>query len=135
MAEAYKIGYRSRDSRTQMHGVRLGQTRSEGLVLISAVTPYMTQTHQYVCLSCVDCRIIVKPYPTLRAVRTHIGKSPVCLTAGLGVKVVELQTRPTDAMVDGTGAARPSQDLRHQPPGRRMFCKKSRTRDILYIYI
>ena len=31
----------------------------------------------------------------------HIGKSPKCLTSGLGVKdsEIELETRPTDAMV------------------------------------
>ena len=40
-----------------------------------------------------------KPNPTFRAVRTHICKSPVCKTASLGVKQVELETRPTDAMV------------------------------------
>ena len=74
--------------------------------------------------------MFVTPYPTLtgRAVRTHIGKSPVCQAAGLGVKVAKMETRPTDAMMGGTGAAEPAQDLLHKPPagGRRMFCKKSR---------
>ena len=32
-----------------------------------------------------------------------VGKSPVCQVAGLGVKKHELETRPTDAMVCGTG--------------------------------
>ena len=54
---------------------------------------------------------LLQPYPTLRAVKTHIGKSPVCLATCLGVKEVELETRPTDAMVGGAGAAEPVPDL------------------------
>ena len=34
--------------------------------------------------------------------------------AGLGVKEVQLETRPTDAMVVATGAAGPAPDLRPQ---------------------
>ena len=63
--------------------------------------------------------MFVTPYPTLRA--------PKCLAAGLGVKEVELETRPTDAMVGGMGASGPAQDLQHQLSGRRIFifyCKK-----------
>ena len=40
----------------------------------------------------------------------------------LEVKEVEMETRPTDAMVGDTGAAGPAQDLQHQPPGRHMPC-------------
>ena len=78
--------------------------------------------------------MFVQPYFTLRAVRTQIGKPPVSLAAGLGplgVTEVELETRPTDAMVGGTGAAGPAPDLRNQTPGGRIFCKKSWTRDLL----
>ena len=63
----------------------------------------MTQTHLFVCVNCVDCGMFVTPCPTVRAVGTHIGKSPICLVAGLGVKEVELETRPTDATVGCTG--------------------------------
>ena len=51
--------------------------------------------------------MFVTPYSILRAVRTYIGKSPICLAAGLGMQE-GLETRPTDAMVGGTGAARPA---------------------------
>ena len=84
----------------------------------------MTQTHRFVCVRYVDTGMIFTSYPTLRAIRTHISKSPKCRAAGLGVKEVELETRPTDAMVGDTGAAWPAQDLRQQLPGRRMFCEK-----------
>ena len=51
--------------------------------------------------------MFVMSYPRLRALRTHIpvGKSSVCQEAGLGVKEVKLEIRPTDAMMGGTGAA------------------------------
>ena len=40
--------------------------------------------------------MFVTPYPTLRAVKTHIAKSPVCLAADLGMKeVAKLETRPS----------------------------------------
>ena len=110
-----------RNSRTQVCGMLPGLTRSVGLVLISAVTLFMTQTHQYVCAGYVDRGMFVTPYPTLRAVKTRSGKSPVCEPAGLGVKEVELELWPTDAMVGGKGTAGPAPDLRHQPPCRRIF--------------
>ena len=43
-------------------------------------------------------------YLTLRAVRTHIGKSPAFLAASIRVKEIELETRCSDAMVGGAGA-------------------------------
>ena len=68
--------------------------------------------------------MFITPYSTLRAFKTHISKSPVCLAAGLGVKEVKLETRPTDAILGCTGAAGPALDLRNQTPGRRIFVKK-----------
>ena len=63
----------------------------------------MTQTHQFVFVGCVDRgydgHMFVMPYPTLRAARMHMGKSPTCPAAGLGVKEVKMETRPTDSMV------------------------------------
>ena len=109
-------------------GMRSGRTRSVKLVSILAFTLFMTQTHRFVCVSCADRGVFVMPYPTLRTVRRNIGKSPVFLAAGLGVKKVVLETRPTDAMVGCTGAAGSATPT----PGQRMICKKSRTRDILY---
>ena len=140
VAEGCKLGSQvsapEHKSVAMWHAIRSDSfSPTVGLVLISAVTLFMTQTHRFVCVSCVDRGLFVAPYPILRAVRTHIGKSPVCLAAGLGVKEVELETRPTDAMVGCTGAAGPAQDLQHQCPSpiRRMFCKKRRTKDILDI--
>ena len=46
----------------------------------------------------MDRGIFVTPFHKLRAVKTQIGKSPVCWAAGLGVNEVELETRPRDAM-------------------------------------
>ena len=37
-------------------------------------------------------------YPTLTAVRTHIGKSPVCLAARMGIKEIKLEILLCDAM-------------------------------------
>ena len=75
--------------------------------------------------------MFVTPFPTRRAIKTHIGKSSVCWATGFGVKEVELETRPIDAMVGGTGAAGPAQDLLHQPPGRRIHFKKVGLRIII----
>ena len=110
MAEAYTIGYMGSNSKMQVRATAWRETRldsSVGLVLILAVTLIMTQTHRFVCASCVQSRrgMFDTPYPTLRA--------PVCRVAGLGVKEVKLETRPTDAMVGSTGAAWQSPDLRH----------------------
>ena len=80
------------------------------------------------------------PYPTLRALKTYIGKCPVCLVACLGVKEGELETRLTDAMVSGTGPGLGQHricDTNSQVHV--FFVKTSRTRDILgilqYIYV
>ena len=127
VAEAYKIGYKCCNSRKLVCGMRFCRTRSVWLVLLLAITLFMTQPHLFVCFSCV---MFVTPYHTLRAVRTNIGKFPSCQAAGLGVKEVELEIRPTEAMVGCTGVAGPAQDLWYQPPGRRIFLKKGRTRDI-----
>ena len=82
-------------------------------VLMSAVMILMTPTQLFVCVSCVDRGVLVTPNPTLRAVKTHICKSPVCQAAGLGVKEVELEARPTVAIVGCVGAAGPAPNLRH----------------------
>ena len=44
--------------------------------------------NRFVFVSCVDRGMCITPYPTLRAVRTHIqvGKTPDCQAAGLSVK-------------------------------------------------
>ena len=51
------------------------------------------------------------------------------------VVCVELETRPTDAMVGCSGAAGPAPDLRHQTPGRRIFFVKAVGLRIYYLYV
>ena len=92
MAKPYKTGIGAATPKRECMACNLVRLVQSGLVLILAVTLVMTQTHQFVCVSCVDRGMFVMPYPTLRAVRTHIGKSLVCRAAGLGVKEVELET-------------------------------------------
>ena len=41
----------------------------------------------------------------------------MCKAAGMGLRTIVLETRPTDTMVGGSGAAGTVPDLRHQPPG------------------
>ena len=89
-----------------------------------------TRRDQFVCAGFVESsRGILRPYPqselsTRTLASLHWQTVAVCLAAGLGVKEVELETSPTDAMVGGTGAAGPAPDLQHQPHGRRIFIVK-----------
>ena len=86
VTEGYKLGSQVSGSEMHFSGMLFGQTRSVRLVLVLVVMIFMT--HRFVCVSCVDSGMFVMPDPTLRAVRTHIGKFPLCLAAGLGVKEV-----------------------------------------------
>jgi hypothetical protein len=56
-------------------------------------------------------------YPTERSTNMHVAKTPLCRVAGMGVKTVVVETRATDTMVGGSGAAGPVPELQHQPPG------------------
>ena len=83
MAEAYTIGYMGSKSKMHVRATAWRETRldsSVGLVLILAVTLIMTQTHRFVCASCVESSrgVFVTPYLILRA--------PVCRAAVLGLK-------------------------------------------------
>ena len=96
----------------------------------------MTQIHRYVCVCCEERGAFTSVFPSVRVAKTHIGKSPACLVAGLGIQALE--TRQTVTMVDGCGAAGPSPDLRHQPTGPTRMRKKQEqgyTIDILCISI
>ena len=80
----------------------------------------------------------VRPYPTLRAVKMYIGKSPVCRAAVLGVKEVKLEIRPKDAIVGGTGAAGPAAQRRICNTNRRsthFLLRKKVGIGIYYLYI
>ena len=73
-------------------------------------------------------------YPTARSAKIHIGKSTPCRAAELGVREIVLETRPTDAMVGGTGAAGPAPILRHQPPGWALQCQQKVGVGVYYRY-
>ena len=79
----------------------------------------MTQTHRYICVCCEELEhsTFTSAFASVRAAKTHIGMSPACRAAGLGIRELVLETRQTDNMVGGSGAAGPAPDLRHQPPG------------------
>ena len=64
------------------------------LALISARTLLlvMTQTNLFFCACYAERGAFFISSPTLKAVRTHIGKSPACLAASMGVKETELET-------------------------------------------
>ena len=53
-------------------------------------------------------------YSTMRGFNIHLSKSPVCRAANKGTKQLVLDTRPTDAMVGGSGAAGPTPDLQRR---------------------
>jgi hypothetical protein len=55
-------------------------------------------------------------YPTERSANMHIAKTLQCRAACIGVKTVVVETRATDTMMGGSGAAGPVPDLLHQPP-------------------
>ena len=83
-----------------------------------------TATHRFVCVACEIRGTFTTAYPTARATKIHIAKSPACKLADLGMREIVLETRQTDAMVGGSGAAGPAPELRHQPPGLARPCKK-----------
>ena len=98
--------------------------QSVPLALILAGTLMMTQTHRFICVACEERGTFTAAYPTARAAKIHIGNSPPCRAADAGIREIALETRQTDAMVGGSGAAGPAPDLRHQPPGSAWLCKK-----------
>ena len=56
--------------------------------------------------------------PLLQAATTHAGKSPHCRALGLGVREISVAAGTgADVMAGGAGAAGPTPDVRHQPPG------------------
>ena len=99
--------------------------RSVVLALTFLIMTTRTQTTRYVCVCCEQRGTFTSAFPTIRAARTHIGRSRTCAAAGLGIQEITLETRQTDTMVGGSGAAGPAPDLRHQPPGSTHFCKQN----------
>jgi len=139
--QGIKGGGWSRTRPCCMHWHALGSRRlglSLGLFVIALVpvlvmaTP--SQTHRFVCVACQERGTFTTTYPTARAVKIHIGKSTPCRAAELGVREIVLETRPTDAMVGGTGAAGPAPILRHQPPGWALQCQQKVGVGVYYRY-
>ena len=94
--------------------------------VVLALTLLMTQTTRYVCVCCEQRCTFTSAFPTIRAARTHIGRSRTCAAAaGFGIQEITQETRQTNIMVGGSGAAGPAPDLRHQPPGSTHFCKQN----------
>ena len=57
-------------------------------------------------------------YGSRRAATTHVGMSPDCRALGLGVLEISVAAGTgADVMAGGAGAAGPTPDVRHQPPG------------------
>jgi len=93
----------------------------------------MTQTTRFVCAKCKDSGMFFTTFPTEKSGNAHIGRTPVCKAAGMGLRTIVLETRPTDTMVGGSGAAGIVPDLRHQPPGLHAV-KKNRRRAKIGIF-
>ena len=113
LAYTMKTVHRGRKYRTRVCGMLPCRACSVILVLILAVTLFMTRIHWFVmCWLCGSWHVWYTLYPSLGAVKTHTGKSlsflnawRPCLPGGpacLGLREVELETRPTDATVCGT---------------------------------
>ena len=104
--------------------VRLGAIR----VLVSAVffmsmasgRPVHTIS-RFVCMGCERQGEFRRLYGSRLAARpatTHMDKSPHCRALGLGVREISVAAGTgADVMACGAGAAGPTPDVRHQPPG------------------
>ena len=86
--------------------------RSVVLPLTFLIMTTRTQTTLYVCVCCEQRGTFTSAFPTIRAARTHIGRSRAasraCAAAGLGIQEITLETRQTNTMVGGSCAAGPA---------------------------
>ena len=101
--------------------VRLGAIR----VIVSAVL-FMSMASgrpvhtisRFVCMGCERQREFRSLYCSRLAATTHVGMSPDCRALGLGVREISVAAGTgADVMAGGAGAAGPTPDVRHQPPG------------------
>jgi len=73
---------------------------------------------RFVCMGCERQGEFRHLYCSLRAATIHVGMSPVCRALGLGVREIRVAAGTgADVMAGGAGAAGPTPDVRHQPPG------------------
>ena len=104
------------------------------VLLISAASLMTTQTTRFICAGCEARGMFFETYPTERSANMHVAKTPRCRVAGMGFKTVVVETRATDTMVGGSGAAGPVPDLLHQPPGYFLQKKVGVGINIEYLY-
>ena len=77
-----------------------------------------TVTSRFVCMGCESRGMFHKSYPSIKAAKIHVNRhSPMCKAAGLGYRELRVESRRSDAMAGGSGAAGSVPDVRHQPPG------------------
>ena len=73
---------------------------------------------RFVCMGCERQGEFRRLYGSRRAATTHVGMSPDCRALGLGVWEISVAAGTgADVMAGGAGAAGPTPDVRHQPPG------------------
>ena len=101
--------------------VRLGAIRvvvSAVLVMSMASGRPVHTISRFVCMGCERQGEFRRLYGSLRATTTHVGMSPVCRALGLGVREISVAAGTgADVLACGAGAAGPTPDVRHQPPG------------------
>ena len=108
-----------------MHGplsaVRLGAIRvvvSAVLVMSMASGRPVHTISRFVCMGCERQGEFRRLYGSRRAATIHVGMSAPCRALGLGVREIRVAAGTgADVMAGGAGAAGPTPDVRHQPPG------------------
>ena len=101
--------------------VRLGAIRvlvSAAFLMSMASGRPVHTISRFVCIGCERQGEFRLFYGLRLVATTHVGKSPHCRALGLGVREISVAAGTgADVMAGGAGAARPTQDVRHQPPG------------------
>ena len=77
-----------------------------------------TVTSLFVCMGYDNRCVFHKLNPSVKAAKIHVNRhSPICKAACLGYRELRVESRRSDAMAGGSGAAGSVPDVRHQPPG------------------
>ena len=85
-------------------------------ILVNSMTQ-TTVTSLFVCMGC-ESRCMFQKSWNIKAAKIHVNRhSPMCKAAGLGYRELRVESRRSDAMAGGSGAAGSVPDVRHQPPG------------------
>ena len=101
--------------------VRLGAIRGVVSAVLFMSMASGRQVHtisRFVCMGCERQGEFRRLYDSRRAATTHVGMSPDCRALGLGVREISVAAGTgADVMASGAGAAGPTPDVSHQPPG------------------